>query len=122
MKTRLVDSSVALVEVCGNQRKLPDDIWSPEKIADRAEKIRSICQKEVKKQLKWVPSCKKGTARWSYTAAVPVRDVYIKMFDLDANAKEVKGKKLSLDEFRRAIGNVEASVSVADPAAFVADH
>ena len=65
---KLVDTNSALKESSGIAPK--DVAWTPEKVAERAQKVRDICSKEIKKQMKWQPSCKKGSTKWSYTGVV----------------------------------------------------
>ena len=46
--------SQALAETSGNASKQSSvETWPPEKIAERAEKVRELCHKEIKKQMKW---------------------------------------------------------------------
>ena len=88
-----------------------DQSWTPEKIAERAKKLQELCAKEIKKQMKWQPSCKQGTTKWSYTGIVPNPEVFREMMGEEKKAKAWKMKKLPIQEFRELFGHITASVS-----------
>ena len=94
-----------------NQKDLPEALWTPEKVKERATKAKDIARKEIKKQMKWQPSCKQGLTKWSYTGVVPHEDVFKKMFAVGAKDKPWKQKKISRGEFIELFGDIEASVS-----------
>jgi hypothetical protein len=57
-----------LQESTGN-RQLPQAgaaEWTPERIGEKARQMRELCTNGVKRQMKWQPSCKKGSTKWSY--------------------------------------------------------
>ena len=86
--------------------------WTPEKIAAKAESISLLVNKEIKKQMKWQPSCKQGKTKWSYQGMVPCREVFDEIFSNEKDAKKQwKMKKFSRVEFEDIFGYVEASVS-----------
>ncbi|CAK4031438.1 Hypothetical predicted protein [Lecanosticta acicola] len=99
----------ALAESSGNAAKAAADIWTPEKVAERAAKARDICRKEIKKQMKWQPSCKRGSTKWSYQGIVPNVEVFNKMFNIDEKAKAFKLKKIPRDDFGGMFGYISAS-------------
>uniref|UniRef100_A0A7S0N1F1 Uncharacterized protein n=1 Tax=Pyramimonas obovata TaxID=1411642 RepID=A0A7S0N1F1_9CHLO len=73
-----------------------------------AEKILSNMRKNIKAQLKWKPSCKTGSARWSYTTIVP-EDVLKHILKIPAN-KPAKGCKLPVSDFTKLVGDCSASI------------
>lgn len=100
--------------ILGNLRQYkqrPNAVWTPVKISERAQKIRDICAKEIKKQMKWQPSCKSGTTKWSYTEVVPNQEVFRAVMREENNAKSWKLRKISTGEFAELFGHIEASVS-----------
>ncbi|KAH9906234.1 hypothetical protein F4778DRAFT_637520 [Xylariomycetidae sp. FL2044] len=72
---------------------------------------RLYCQ--IKKQMKWVPSCRRGTARWSYTTGVADPAVFFKLFRLsptDAKGKKWKQKRVLVTDFEDCVGEIHASI------------
>jgi len=106
----------ALAETSGNRAAKAEE--TPEKINERALKIREICHKEIGKQMKWQPSCKQGSTKWSYQCVVPSTDVFNKVFKVEEGAKPWKQKKISTTEFQQLFGHISKSVGV-DFIAFV---
>ncbi|KAL8951515.1 MAG: hypothetical protein Q9222_002518 [Ikaeria aurantiellina] len=45
-------------------------------------------EKGVTSQMKWKPSCKAGTAKFSYSAVVPSTATFLTLFKLDAGWKK----------------------------------
>ncbi|KAI5239060.1 hypothetical protein E4T42_08821 [Aureobasidium subglaciale] len=86
------------------------EVWSEEKIAERAKKTGDVCAAEIKKQMKWQPSCKTGTTKWSYTGIVPHEDVFYKLFGFEKPKKPWKQKKIALDDFIDRVGRISASI------------
>ncbi|KAK4507722.1 hypothetical protein PRZ48_001457 [Zasmidium cellare] len=83
--------------------------WTPEKINERALKVRELVGKEVKKQMKWQPSCKRGSTKWSYKGMVPNVDVFNKVFEIESGSKAFKLKKVPMREFTKLFGYIYAS-------------
>lgn len=83
-----------------------------EQVREKADKLADVARREIKKQMKWVPSCKRGTAKWSYTASVPNESVLYRIFRLtaDPKGKKWKQKKLPVVDFERGVGSIEASI------------
>ncbi|KAK5693015.1 hypothetical protein LTR97_010491 [Elasticomyces elasticus] len=44
--------------------------------------------------MKWQPSCKQGTTKWSYNGLVPHEDVFYKLFRFEKPKKTWKVKKI----------------------------
>jgi hypothetical protein len=85
-------------------------IWTPEKVSEKAKTVRLLVNKEVKKQMKWQPSCKTGGTRWSYKGIVPCQEVFDKIFGNEGGKKAWKMKKFSRAEFEGMFGHITASV------------
>ncbi|BGP38663.1 hypothetical protein JCM10450v2_002613 [Rhodotorula kratochvilovae] len=63
--------------------------------------------------MKWQPSCKQGTTKWSYSGVVPRQEVFYSLFGFEipkTKSKMWKQKKLSSDDFEKAIGYITASI------------
>ncbi|KAI4719966.1 hypothetical protein E4T48_03791 [Aureobasidium sp. EXF-10727] len=86
------------------------EVWTEEKIAERAKKTRDVCAAEIKKQMKWQPSCKKGSTKWSYTGIVPHEDVFYKLFGFEKPKKAWKQKAIDMVDFEQHIGDISASI------------
>ena len=87
------------------------EVWSDDKVAERAKKTRDVCAAEIKKQMKWQPSCKTGTTKWSYIGIVPHEDVFYKLFGFEKPKKAWKQKKIDMADFEEKIGYISNSVS-----------
>ncbi|KAI4841717.1 hypothetical protein E4T44_07724, partial [Aureobasidium sp. EXF-8845] len=86
------------------------EIWTEDKIAERARKTRDVCSTEIRKQMKWQPSCKKGSTKWSYTGIVPHEDVFYKLFRLEKPKKPWKQKAIDMNDFNQAIGAITSTI------------
>lgn len=64
-----------------------------EQVNDKAAKLGVVANKEIKKQMKLVPSCKRGSAKRSYTGTVPNETVFMRMFRLSRNSKGKKWRR-----------------------------
>ncbi|KAI0371868.1 hypothetical protein BV20DRAFT_1015858 [Pilatotrama ljubarskyi] len=78
-------------------------------LEEAAEKIRRAAQSGIKKQMTWKPSCKTGSAKWSYDGICPVPEVFGALMGLGGPPK-FKMKKISTDEFQRLVGPIQGSV------------
>ncbi|CAD0091866.1 unnamed protein product [Aureobasidium vineae] len=85
------------------------EVWSEEKIAERAKKTRDVCAAEIKKQMKWQPSCK-GSTKWSYTGIVPHEDVFYKLFGFEKSKKPWKQKAIDTVDLEQYIGDISAPI------------
>jgi len=107
-------SHIITLQSCVKKSPGATQEWTAEKVAERAEKLRSICANEIKKQMKWQPSCKKGNTKWSYTGVVPTQQVFYKLFGFPMDSKPWKQRKIPRAEFVRAVGHIGASVRYND--------
>ncbi|KAI0384393.1 hypothetical protein F5Y04DRAFT_277766 [Hypomontagnella monticulosa] len=85
----------------------------PSVIRQRAYTLRNAVYRQIKKQMKWTPSCRYGSARWSYTSSVPNPAVFFRMFRLEPTGpkgKKWKQKKMPIHDFEGCIGEVEGSL------------
>jgi len=80
-----------------------------EQLEEEAEKIRKAANSGIKKQMTWKPSCKTGSAKWSYDGICPDPEVFGVLMKLDGPPK-FKMKKYTRDEFEDRIGDIQASV------------
>lgn len=74
----------------------------PDKLAERVSKIKKLAAQQIKKQMKWKPSCKYGTPRWSWSTFVD-ENVFRALRGLKEGEK-TKGTKLSPDAFEEMVG------------------
>ncbi|TFY55978.1 hypothetical protein EVJ58_g7911 [Rhodofomes roseus] len=74
-----------------------------EELEDAAEKVRKAAQSGIKKQMKWRPSCKSNSAKWTYDGICPDPAVFGVLMGLDGPPK-FKQKKFTKDEFQDLIG------------------
>ncbi|KAI4741603.1 hypothetical protein E4T50_07984 [Aureobasidium sp. EXF-12298] len=86
------------------------EVWSEDKIAERARKTRDVCSTEIRKQMKYSPSCKKGNAKWSYTGIVPHEDVFYKLFGFEKPKKLWKQKVIDMSDFHQHVGAITATI------------
>ena len=66
---------------------------------------RSLTREIVK------PSCKRGTSKWSHSGGALNAQVFRKMLNLPQDGKAWKQRKLSIEDFQDAVGEIDASVS-----------
>ncbi|KAH9846399.1 hypothetical protein C2E23DRAFT_907826 [Lenzites betulinus] len=74
-----------------------------------ADKIRHAAQSGIKKQMSWKPSCKTGTAKWSYDGICVDPEVFGCLLGL-GGPPTFKMKKFSTNEFERLVGPIKGSV------------
>ncbi|KAI0082538.1 hypothetical protein K474DRAFT_533127 [Panus rudis PR-1116 ss-1] len=84
-------------------------VKSQAELEEAAEKIRRAAVAGIKKQMSWKPSCKTGSAKWSYDGICPDPNVFGMLMGED-KAPTWKQKKLTADEFQRIMGDITASV------------
>lgn len=85
----------------------------PNVTRQRAYALRTTVYRQIKRQMKWTPSCRVGAARWSYTSSVPNPDVFFRAFRLEpvnTKGKTWKQKKMPIYDFESCVGRVEASI------------
>ncbi|KAI1411360.1 hypothetical protein F5Y13DRAFT_191298 [Hypoxylon sp. FL1857] len=82
-------------------------------VRDKAYALRTVVYRQIKRQMKWSPSCRVGRARWSYNGGVANAAVFLRAFRLEATndkGKKWKQKKIPIQDFESCIGAVEASI------------
>lgn len=106
---------------------------SKEDLEAATEKIRKAAAAGIKKQMsvrniskglssrhyhhsrivyKWKPSCKTSSAKWVYDGVCPDADVFGNLMGMDGPPKW-KTKKLTVDEFEKLVGRIQASARFA---------
>ena len=73
------------------------------------ENLKTIIQKQIKAQLKFSQSSKKGTAKWKFQGLCSSVEMFKALTGSDAKFKR---KKISLDEFYKMIDCYELSASI----------
>ncbi|KAL8923167.1 MAG: hypothetical protein Q9208_004730 [Pyrenodesmia sp. 3 TL-2023] len=61
---------------------------SKEDLDRKVSKARAMMEKGIKSQMKWKPSCKGGSARFSYSGVVATASVFLTLFCLSADWKK----------------------------------
>ncbi|KAI0708067.1 hypothetical protein C8T65DRAFT_213408 [Cerioporus squamosus] len=82
---------------------------SPAELEAAAEKLRRAAVSGIKKQMSWKPSCKTGSAKWSYDGICTDPQVFGALLGL-GGPPTFKMKKFSAEEFQNALGHIESSV------------
>ena len=84
---------------------------SPERIQSKAEKLRTIAYRGIKKQMKWKPSCKRGAARFAFEGMCD--EPTFRAFMNLAKKDKTKGKRMEVEEFESNIlGGQSLSTSI----------
>ncbi|KAG1873594.1 hypothetical protein DFJ58DRAFT_759142 [Suillus subalutaceus] len=81
---------------------------SADQLAAAVEKIRKAANSGIKKQMTWKPSCKAGTAKWSYDGVCADPVVFGTMLGL-GGPPTWKMHKMPIDDFETRIGHLDAS-------------
>ncbi|KAJ7059593.1 hypothetical protein C8F01DRAFT_1370487 [Mycena amicta] len=81
---------------------------SSSEIKDAASKLRAACVSGIKKQMSWKPSCKTGSAKWSYDGVCTDPLVFARMLGLDS-PPPWKMHKYSAEDFEKVMGSIESS-------------
>ncbi|KAF7325079.1 hypothetical protein MKEN_00550700 [Mycena kentingensis (nom. inval.)] len=81
---------------------------SAAEVKSEALKLRAVCVSGIEKQLVWKPSCKSGTAKWSYDNVCTDPAVFARMLGLDAPPKW-KMHKYTPEEFQDVMGSISGS-------------
>ncbi|GAA6004839.1 uncharacterized protein JCM10292_002535 [Rhodotorula paludigena] len=101
-----------LAAASGNaQAQQPE--WTDEQVKAKAKQVADLALKGIKSSMKWQPTCKKGTTKWSYTGVVPRHDVFYTLFGFEepkTKSKMWKQKKLEMRDFEKAIGCISVSI------------
>ena len=82
----------------------------PQLVAKKADKLRTMAYQQIKKQMKWKPACKRGSARFSW-AAMCDEPTFRAFLQLGA-ADKTKGGKISLEKFEDDIIGQNFYVSI----------
>ncbi|KAH6914789.1 hypothetical protein BKA70DRAFT_1257070 [Coprinopsis sp. MPI-PUGE-AT-0042] len=86
---------------------------SEDEVTEEVEKLAAAVRSGIKKQLSWKPSCKTGGAKWLYDGVCNDPKVFGLMLGL-GGPPTFKAKKLTTDEFLKAIGNFHGTVRYAN--------
>ncbi|KAH7887395.1 hypothetical protein F5I97DRAFT_824347 [Phlebopus sp. FC_14] len=81
---------------------------TPEQLQAAVEKIRKAANSGITKQVSWKPSCKAGSAKWSYDGVCADPLVFGTLLGLGGLPK-FKMHKMPTNEFSRLLGGIEAS-------------
>ena len=79
----------------------------PELIAEKDERKQQMIAKAIKKSMIWKPSCKTGSAKWSWEGECDFTEL-LAIFGFPSNTP-FKTKRISLSDFERAVGPIHAS-------------
>jgi len=82
----------------------------PHLVAKKADKLRTMAYQQIKKQMKWKPACKRGSARFSW-AAICDEPTFRAFLQLGAQDK-TKGGKIPLEKFEDDIIGQNFHVSI----------
>jgi len=81
---------------------------SKEQLDAAAEKIRKAAVSGIEKQMTWKPSCKTGSAKFSYDGVCADPEIFGHMLGLGGPPK-FKMKKYPIDEFDDIMGGIRGS-------------
>ncbi|RDX54421.1 hypothetical protein OH76DRAFT_960558 [Lentinus brumalis] len=87
---------------------------SPAELEEAAEKLRKAAVSGIKKQMSWKPSCKTGSAKWSYDGICTDPEVFGALLGL-GGPPTFKMKKFTAQEFQNAIGHIQGSARCVCP-------
>ncbi|KAF8076719.1 hypothetical protein FPV67DRAFT_1406546 [Lyophyllum atratum] len=106
----------SLLELAVYARSLEEQIeaskpkeMSPQQLNAAAEKLRAAARSGIRKQMTWKPSCKTGSARWTYDGVCADPAVFGAFLGLDG-PPTFKTKKMPKDEFEDLMGDLEVSI------------
>ncbi|KAI0646220.1 hypothetical protein C8Q79DRAFT_1009877 [Trametes meyenii] len=97
------------IPVAGPSKAVAKPPRSQAELEEAADKLRRAAQSGIKKQMSWKPSCKTGSAKWSYDGICPDPEVFGALLGLGGPPK-FKMKKFSTDEFQKLVGPIQGSV------------
>ncbi|KAH9896785.1 hypothetical protein C8Q73DRAFT_757262 [Cubamyces lactineus] len=106
---RSLEQQLAVAPVTGSSTQVARPAKSPAELEAAVEKIRRAAQSGIKKQMSWKPSCKTGSAKWSYDGICPDPEVFGALMGL-GGPPTFKMKKFSVDQFQSLVGPIEGSV------------
>ena len=73
---------------------------------ETAIRLATSANKAIVSQMRWQTDCTQGNAKWSYSTTLPDSAMFYSIFGND-KGKKWKQKKVSLHDFRNALGDVE---------------
>jgi len=82
---------------------------SPEQLQAAVEKLRKAANSGITKQMGWKPSCKDGSAKWSYDGVCTDPLVFGTLLGL-GGPPTFKMRKIPVDDFDDLLGGIKASV------------
>jgi len=94
----------ALVSLAAYAKTLEPAEKSSSQIATEVDRLRRTAVSGIKKQMTWKPSCKTGSAKWTYDGICPDPVVFGALFKLD-DKPTWKMKKYTADEFENFLGD-----------------
>ena len=83
---------------------------SPEKVQEKATRLRTLAYKGIKSQMKWKPSCKRGNARFAYEGVCD--EATFRVFMRIAEKDKTKGKRMEAENFQDEILGETLSASI----------
>ncbi|KAJ9123108.1 hypothetical protein QFC22_001298 [Naganishia vaughanmartiniae] len=86
------------------------EVWSLDKIQAKVRQASALAYKGIASQMKWTPSCRSGTARFSYTCALPNEDIFRALVKIPDEKKTPKMYKMPKPTFFSVFGEPEKSV------------
>ncbi|KAI0701681.1 hypothetical protein C8Q76DRAFT_633436 [Earliella scabrosa] len=87
----------------------PKPVKSQAELEAAADKLRKAAVSGIKKQMSWKPSCKTGSAKWSYDGICADPEVFGVLMNL-GGPPTFKMKKFSVADFENCLGGISASV------------
>ncbi|KAL8866780.1 MAG: hypothetical protein Q9174_006088 [Haloplaca sp. 1 TL-2023] len=90
----------------GNVKKVPVELPSQD-LPQRAEDLRNIIKRMIRKSMTWKPACKTGDATFSQEFTVPAESIFVQLFK--PGNRGWKTRKLSAERFERIVGQIDTS-------------
>ncbi|KAL6716478.1 hypothetical protein ACLMJK_006045 [Lecanora helva] len=80
---------------------------SPEDVAKKVDRLRSLMERQIRKSMTWKPACKTGGATFSQDFVVQSEEVFKALFKpvVKEGSKSWKMKKFSIDDFEKVVGS-----------------
>ena len=75
---------------------------------ETAIRLATSANKAIVSQMRWQTDCTQGNAKWTYSTTLPDSAMFYSIFGND-KGKKWKQKKVSLQDFRNALGDVETT-------------
>ncbi|CAE6441830.1 unnamed protein product [Rhizoctonia solani] len=97
------------VAVAGSTAKAAPPPKTPEQVAAEAERVTNQINRGVTKLMAWKPSCKNGSAKYSFDGVCPDPRVFGKALGLDG-PPDFKAKKYTKEEFEDLVGEISKDI------------